>query len=632
MTLLEYAMETGQSVVSFFRADAVASAPMVEAGDGELSAALHSSLAALSGERDVRPPKLVVVGTQSSGKSSLLNALVGVELLPVGESMTTRAAVQVQLVRDDVNAARVEFGEYAGGEWVPSCVTALSSPPAPAQQAFVRDTITQRTRERLGGANGILTDGPICLRLYSPQVPNTCFVDLPGITMTPLLSEGQPPDMCEQIRNLILSQIDERTIVLMVCAARVDLEADAAVELCKSACNGRNTIGCLTKVDLCNEPAVVERYVCGLHATDLSVEHGYFAVVCKNRDYEAERLFFSSYPRLGASKRAGTLQLARFANEALNSTIRRTLPALQQELAEVHEQSLSRLRHEFATEVPCGENERVHFCHDLVLRFALQLHSSVSARRPDADVGRRIRDIFTDMRCAARDVRPFARGGAVTDEDIFTAVRNAEGWSMMSPIPPVEMVEYFLRHEEKRPIQALLPACVDGLHAVVECIREEARAVAGVVFKQYDAASDYALRRLDQKLEECKREARAGLQACLDVEEAYIFTDNTAFEKLWLTTTHRGSASSYPEVLRGVLASYYELVVETVCNHAPKIIVMHVRRVLKEMQTYLVRDLDAAAVASLLTEDEEVERARARLTERVETTGRCLELLARTMK
>jgi tRNA U34 5-carboxymethylaminomethyl modifying GTPase MnmE/TrmE len=35
-------------------------------------------------------PKLVVVGTQSSGKSSLLNSLIGLDILPVGKSMTTR--------------------------------------------------------------------------------------------------------------------------------------------------------------------------------------------------------------------------------------------------------------------------------------------------------------------------------------------------------------------------------------------------------------------------------------------------------------------------------------------------------------------------------------------------------------
>ena len=42
-------------------------------------------------------PRLVVVGTQSSGKSSLLNGIMGADILPLGEHMVTRSPLQLQL-------------------------------------------------------------------------------------------------------------------------------------------------------------------------------------------------------------------------------------------------------------------------------------------------------------------------------------------------------------------------------------------------------------------------------------------------------------------------------------------------------------------------------------------------------
>ena len=86
-------------------------------GDGaELPEALTAALAALPRGTSFATPRLVVVGTQSSGKSSLLNALMGVPLLPTGDTMTTRAAVQVELVASS-GAPRVECGRHEGGEW-----------------------------------------------------------------------------------------------------------------------------------------------------------------------------------------------------------------------------------------------------------------------------------------------------------------------------------------------------------------------------------------------------------------------------------------------------------------------------------------------------------------------------------
>ena len=95
-----------------------------------------------------------------------------------------------------------------------------------------------------------MTTQAIYLRLYSPHVPNLSLVDLPGLTMTALTAQGQPKDIKQQIRTMVSDYISQaRTIILMVCPARADLEADPAVELAREFDpSGSRTVGILTKV------------------------------------------------------------------------------------------------------------------------------------------------------------------------------------------------------------------------------------------------------------------------------------------------------------------------------------------------------------------------------------------------
>src|SRR5438046_1427 len=66
---------------------------------------------------NIDPPQLVVVGTQSSGKSSLLNRIIEMDILPTGKTMVTRRPLNLQLINSDKNMA--EFGEYINGSWKP---------------------------------------------------------------------------------------------------------------------------------------------------------------------------------------------------------------------------------------------------------------------------------------------------------------------------------------------------------------------------------------------------------------------------------------------------------------------------------------------------------------------------------
>lgn len=57
-------------------------------------------------------PQVAVVGSQSSGKSSVLEALVGRDFLPRGNDICTRRPLMLQLVRRSEESGEEEFGEF----------------------------------------------------------------------------------------------------------------------------------------------------------------------------------------------------------------------------------------------------------------------------------------------------------------------------------------------------------------------------------------------------------------------------------------------------------------------------------------------------------------------------------------
>lgn len=138
-------------------------------------------------------PRIVVVGSQSSGKSSVLESLVMRDFLPRGKDIVTRRPLILQLVHriaymDAMD--HVEFGKP----------TPLSSRSfdrlqdtaewgefghLPDQKFFdfhlIRREIEKETM-RVAGSNKGISRQPIWLKIYSPRVVNLTLVDLPGIT------------------------------------------------------------------------------------------------------------------------------------------------------------------------------------------------------------------------------------------------------------------------------------------------------------------------------------------------------------------------------------------------------------------------------------------------------------------
>lgn len=105
-------------------------------------------------------------------------------------------------------------------------------------------------------AEECISDQPIELKIYSPNVPDLTMVDLPGYIQVATID--QPPILKEKISNLCEKYIQgtfkltaEPNIILAVCSADVDLANSEALRASRRVDPlGLRTIGVVTKMDL----------------------------------------------------------------------------------------------------------------------------------------------------------------------------------------------------------------------------------------------------------------------------------------------------------------------------------------------------------------------------------------------
>ncbi|XP_034256441.1 dynamin-1-like protein isoform X2 [Thrips palmi] len=200
-------------------------------------------------EDPIELPQIVVVGIQSAGKSSVLEAIVQQSFLPRGTGIVTRCPLILQLIHCPVgDALRTTKGTTGVEEWGEF----LHAGGRIFKMDEIRHEIEKETI-KLAGVKKNISHDKITLKVFSPKVPNLTLVDLPGITKVPV--EGQPQDIENQICDLVCSYIDNPlSIILAVVPANMDMAANEGLKLAKEADpDGTRTLAVVTKLDLMDQ-------------------------------------------------------------------------------------------------------------------------------------------------------------------------------------------------------------------------------------------------------------------------------------------------------------------------------------------------------------------------------------------
>eukprot|EP00608_Synchroma_pusillum_P011384 CAMPEP_0198427610 /NCGR_PEP_ID=MMETSP1452-20131203/6025_1 /TAXON_ID=1181717 /ORGANISM="Synchroma pusillum, Strain CCMP3072" /LENGTH=570 /DNA_ID=CAMNT_0044147985 /DNA_START=24 /DNA_END=1733 /DNA_ORIENTATION=- len=394
-------------------------------------------------------PQIVVIGSQSSGKSSVLENIVGRDFLPRGTGIVTRRPLVLQL-------NHLAPAEGSGGGSEEGSSEGKEAPPAageewgeflhlPGQRFYdfgeIRAEI-QRETDRVTGRNKGISDKTINLRIFSPHVLNLTLVDLPGMTR---VSVGdQPEDIEHQIRDMCLSFISSpNAIVLAVSASNTDLANSDALQLARLVDpEGERTIGVLTKLDLMDP---------GTDAADvllnrvIPLKRGYVAVINRGqRDIDrdvpirtaltAEHDFFQAHPRYrNMMDKCTTPVLARMLNQVLMVHIRDTLPGIRGKLMNMMvsvQQELEALGDGADAQSKSVQSTTLL---QLLSKFAKHFQDGIDGKGTGgtADVmcelhgGARISFIFNEIFARAiNELDPF---DGLSDDDIRTVIANANG-------------------------------------------------------------------------------------------------------------------------------------------------------------------------------------------------------------
>eukprot|EP00756_Hemistasia_phaeocysticola_P031421 Hpha_TRINITY_DN16351_c1_g2::TRINITY_DN16351_c1_g2_i12::g.62760::m.62760 len=207
-------------------------------------------------------PKIAVVGTQSSGKSSVLERLSTISL-PRGDGLCTRVPLMLSMKQTDSRTVAKLSYEGAVEREVP--LDAVSA------------AIDAATIALAGGSKGIV-DKTVRLRVEGEGLPDLTLIDLPGICYNPL--PGQPKDIAAQVKNLLLRHISEKeTLILCVFAGDVDLQASEALALAREVDPlGERTVGCITKLDLVQSRQSLRDAVLQVGGHGLGIKLGLTAV------------------------------------------------------------------------------------------------------------------------------------------------------------------------------------------------------------------------------------------------------------------------------------------------------------------------------------------------------------------
>ncbi|AQK98609.1 Dynamin-related protein 3A [Zea mays] len=294
---------------------------------------LQDIFAQLGSSSTIDLPQVAVVGSQSSGKSSVLEALVGRDFLPRGSDICTRRPLVLQLVHQPRRPADAEADEW--GEFLH-----LSG------RRFydfreIRREIQAETDREAGGNKGV-SDRQIRLKIFSPNVLNITLVDLPGITKVPV--GDQPTDIEARIRTMIMSYIKHKTcIILAVSPANADLANSDALQMARVADpDGSRTIGVITKLDIMDRGTDARNFLLG---NVIPLKLGYVGVVNRSQQdinsdlsikdaLAREEKFFRTQPAYhGLAQYCGIPQLAKKLNQILVQHIKTVLPGLKSRIS-----------------------------------------------------------------------------------------------------------------------------------------------------------------------------------------------------------------------------------------------------------------------------------------------------------
>lgn len=479
---------------------------------------VFTTLGTNAGELPLDLPQICVVGSQSSGKSSVLEHIVGRDFLPRGSGIVTRRPLVLQLIQVRSGTSE-EWGEFLH---------------LPGQKFTdfnkIRTEISTET-DRLTGKNKGISPHPMNLKIYSPHVLNLTLVDLPGLTRVPV--GDQPVDIERQIREMIKMYAGKaNALILAVTPANTDLATSDAIQLAREMDPaGERTLGVLTKLDIMDR---------GTNALDIlnnqvvPLKLGYVGIVNRSQEdiaanvsirdaLKKEATFFANHPHYRSiAQRCGTGFLSKNLNRRLLAHIRSALPELRNQVALLTAQAQNEMA-EYGTTL--NMDDRNGQLLTIISKFSQEFNFAIDGKDVNTTEilgGARLISIFNDQFCRSLDSIDPLHG--LSPSAIQTAIRNSTGTRTALFIPE-ESFEVLM----KRQIEALEEPAFQCINQIYEELQALVAQIEFSELVRFKKLRDRILEVMDNLLQSLRAPTRRMVENVFHMELAYINTAHPDF-------------------------------------------------------------------------------------------------------
>ena len=594
-------------------------------------------------QEHINLPRIAVLGTQSSGKSSVLESIVGLDFLPRGDGVVTRRPLELRLhhLQEDAEPWAV-FEEVKGKKF-----TSFTD---------VRKMIEELTDKTAGEKKNIV-DIPIVLTIYSFTCPDLTLIDLPGITRIPLKDSDQPKDI-ERITTEMAKRYcgDERTIILCVVPANIDLTTSEALKYAQEWDKHQiRTLGVMTKLDIMDTGTNAKK---ALMNQEVVLKLGYVGVKNRSqqdildrlgvqRGLDSEKAWFMSHPIYRSLPKDcyGTDTLTHKLSRIMYAHIRSALPEIMKEVEEKLKSVEERLR-DLGPSLPTTDGQRMQLLWGMINAFVTAFKNKITGKfdmktmqqkqektQTTLSGGAKIKSVFFDLYKEFSDVT-YRATGELQDKDIERAIILHEGDSL-SGFPSVEVFYYLIQPE----IERLKDPAIKCLLDVYYYLEEMAHTILEKTFARFPSITGELMAVIQQIMGEERDRTKYIVESLIDSETGYMFTNDGEYNgkrtdivpKVDEADKGLDSNKIYVKEMRARIDMYFRLVIRNIRDAVPKVVgCFLVRSIQDKMQLELATRLTKnEQINALMSEPPSVAEERKRLSETKDVLRKALKVMQR---
>ena len=571
-------------------------------------------------------PQIICIGSQSSGKSSIIESIIGKDFLPKGSGIVTRRPLILQLINQKEGEDYCEFFLKPNEK-----ITDFSK--------VTKEIITQT--EKIAGKEKLISDKPIIMKIFSSKLIDLTLVDLPGLVKVPL--KGQPDNIDSQIKKIVLDFIsNSNSIILAITPSNIDISNSDSLRIAREVDPYfTRTLGVISKVDL------VENYLEFVNIIKNNVyplKYGYIGVICRttkenlnnksldNQIKDEEDIYKEINEYSEILNNLGIKNLTNKLKDLLTEKIKLSIPTIKENLNNIIFKKQKELN-ELGDEIILEDNEisMNTFLLSSVFKFTTKYKELLNGNILNTNLNKvyigaaKINKIFNQK--FINEILSINPLDNLKDEEILIVIKNTNGLRPSLFVPEIAF-EILVKQEIKRleePGLLCVKKVYDELINTINCI-----SIPEIVrFKNLEIKIKELLINI---IEKCIPEVNQMIKNLILIELSYINSSHPDFlngkeeiNKIEddniennirkdLNFTERELIEI--SIVKNLIVSYFNVVKKNYCDLVPKTIMCFLVNKTKDIseqeiisQLYKTKE----DIKNLLKEDEDITQRRKEL-------------------